>query len=718
MGIPGDAMNTIKTATRRLTETVRYTAGIDLPALEDTVLLEPYRLRCFLEIALARTAGRVRVAGTLDRRLACIERHDGRWVVADLSGQMHRTRTWPAWARGHLELENPGSWLSLATIDGLAAYRLSQPSVLLVALYHPEYFPLPRFPLAISDVARAARSTLLGVVHLADMQLGVTLEDLVQQIKAENPDILGVSATFGQHDLMIRLLDAACSLPRPPLIVAGGSLTARNEGLLLERYPRLLIARGGGEATMEGLLAHWHGDIDLDHVPGLGFNGAARGGGLAVAWRRTARPVTRDATADIFPELDLLPATFEHHGVVQLETSRGCTNFCSFCPRGHKGMWSGAAPERLPWMLAEIRRVFDRYPQVSRTVYLVDEEFIGRGTNTAARALDVARVVHDAGFRWESSCRVDQVVRLDEGPTWHAGRAEMWRTLVRRGLRRMLFGVESGVDSILDRFNKETTGQQNALAIRTLSALGIPTRFTYITFDHLMTLEELKATYAFQGRSDLLLRPLPHLPAQEIVQGVRDEAFVAQTVAGRPLHTGISYMLVSMECLIGAAYTRKVQAAGLAGTIRPSMGRVDARFADWRIGVASHWAQLWVDRNFALDYTLKSLEKILDGQPRRAVRQARVVLKDAAYTVLGEMISVIGTQPPGNAAGAESRLSARIGTLLEMQIDLLRARMEPAVQEAATSLPAEHAMVLYREYERWQSASGWRLINAADPCGT
>ena len=71
----------------------------------------------------------------------------------------------------------------------------------------------------------------------------------------------------------------------------------------------------------------------------------------------------------------------------------------------------------------------------------------------------------------------------------------------------MLFGVESGVDSILERFNKETTGDQNALAIRTLSALGVPTRFTYITFDHLMTLEELKATYAFQGRTDLLLRP-------------------------------------------------------------------------------------------------------------------------------------------------------------------------------------------------------------------
>ena len=40
----------------------------------------------------------------------------------------------------------------------------------------------------------------------------------------------------------------------------------------------------------------------------------------------------------------------------------------------------------------------------------------------------------------------------------------MWRELVERGLRRCLFGVESGVTSILERFNKETTGEQNALA--------------------------------------------------------------------------------------------------------------------------------------------------------------------------------------------------------------------------------------------------------------
>jgi hypothetical protein len=44
--------------------------------------------------------------------------------------------------------------------------------------------------------------------------------------------------------------------------------------------------------------------------------------------------------------------------------------------------------------------------------------------------------------------------------------------------------------------------------------------------------------------------------------------------------------------LISAIYTKQVHAAGLTGIPRPSMGRLDAEFADWRIGRFSLHAQL------------------------------------------------------------------------------------------------------------------------------
>jgi hypothetical protein len=230
-----------------------------------------------------------------------------------------------------------------------------------------------------------------------------------------------------------------------------------------------------------------------------------------------------------------------------------------------------------------------------------------------------------------------------------------------------------------------------------------------------MTADELAASRAFQARTDLLLRPLPELSVEQIVDGVTDPDFVAEHATGRPFYTGISYMLVSMECLIGAPYTRAVQARGLAGPADPTMGRVEARFADWRIGVCSRRAQMWVDRHFALDYTLKSLEKILDGVPRRRVRHARVVLKDGSFRVLAGMVDRLGTYGLNTP---DSGLDAAVLELLDTAFGELATTLSIAIEQVLPTLPVSSWRLLDREFTRWCAADGWQLINVNDPCGT
>jgi hypothetical protein len=157
---------------------------------------------------------------------------------------------------------------------------------------------------------------------------------------------------------------------------------------------------------------------------------------------------------------------------------------------------------------------------------------------------------------------------------------------------------------------------------------------------------------------------------------------------------------------------------GLAGPARPSMGRLDADYADWRIGAASTRAQLWVDRNFALDYTLKSLEKILDGVPRDAARQARIVLKSAAYDLLGRMIALIKAAPILPSPSARQRLDADLRTCADLLINEVRAAMVETAGELRGTLPPDSASVLDREIARWLESDGWHLINAAEACGT
>lgn len=688
-------------------------AATSLAADLTAALNRPDQLREMVRSLVPHATSLV-VTGSRDRRLIGMTTGLGEpWWLVDLSGRPHATRSWPAWARDHLHLEAPSACASWASLSPQGVRRLTRPRLLLVGLYKPEIFPLPRFSLSISDLARAGRSTLTGDIRLLDMQLGATIEDVLSAADDDRwrADIVGLSATFGQHDFLDTLLRALYSRADPPLILAGGSLTVRNETLLLEKFPDLLVARGAGENTTADVLAHWHGDLDLDEVRGIGFVGATPRAGIP-ALRRRRTPTSGNASLpDTLPELDLLDATLTSGGVAQLETSRGCTNACSFCPRGHKGTWNGDVPGHLPWLLARIGDVFDTHPEVARVLYLVDEEFIGAGSDAVPRALALAALLHEAGFSWETSCRIDQVRREDQDRDWHLTRARMWRELVAHGLRRCLFGVESGVTSVLDRFVKGTTREQNALAVRTLSALGVATRHTYITFDPLMTLEELQATHAFQARTDLLLQPLPQLDAEDIVDGVTDDDFVARHATGRPFFAEIPYLLVSMECLTGSAYTRRVQQAGLARALQPLMGRLDADYADWRIGLAARHAQLWIDRNFTLDYTLKSLEKTLAGPLRHTVRAARSVIKDSAFTVLTDMIEVISAHDLCHRR--EHPLARDLLAVLKARHAALRPDADRTVAALLPLLPAPSTRRLIREHNHWQASTGWHLINAS-----
>lgn len=648
------------------------------------------------------TDRKVIVNGTFDQRIVLVANGDG-WEIAWLGQSPLSSLSLPTWAHKELSGAAANPVFSVKRLSDRLVRRLERPRILLAALCHPENFPLPRFPLGISDLAWALRREFIGQTELMDMQLGTSIQDICSRIEEAGPDIVGISATFGQHDVLVDLMHRICSMSVQPLIVFGGSLCALDKGLIAERFPGFIICTGSGESTIRDIALRSLGEISSAGIRGV-FPSLGDGASHAPQSRL---PLT------VIPELDLLEDILLAKGVMQIESTRGCTNTCSFCPRQHKGRWIGFEPRDFQSILSEVESLYRRFPKTSNKLFLVDEEFIGIDSK-GTRAREMAHILNGAGFRWETSSRIDQVYREKADYEWSIERIGVWRELGHLGLNRCLFGVESGVRSVLKRFNKMITPTENTLGIRILTALGIPIRCTYITFDPLMTFEELTETYEYQGRTDILLRPLPDKSAEEIYDLVSNNTQVQQVVLGQPLYSVISYMLVSMECLVGSPYLQQVEHAGLARELQPSMARRRSNFLDPRIGRMSEWSQRWIDRNFSLDYTLKSLQKISDETLEHEILSARIDIKHSSYHLLGTMLSAVTSEwshiGPGDGLGPVDSSSV-FECLLETSSSLLRDSLRPKIDVLTKSLDTTKRPVLEREWEKWQARETWELIS-------
>ncbi len=668
---------------------------------------------------------KIAVAGPLYARLILVQANTDRWIALNFLGDNICRLKEVLGLQKDITQEFPASPLSFITPNKKVFQRLTEPTIYLVALHRQDIFPLPRFALGIAVLCGTLRRDYSGQVIMDDMQIGRSVDDVVENIRSCNPEIVGISATFLQHHLLNDLL-AKLQLGKEgsPQVVVGGSLPVLILEELLERWPKIWVCVGPGEQTIMDIVSWWRGDMRKEEVAGMAYFD-----GVNIRSNLKAR---NECLVNFAPELDLLEATLNCNGVLTLEASRGCTNACTFCPRTQKGMWSGAEINAFDGILDDISSVFDKHPTIARKVFLVDEEFIGctgHGTELS-RVSSITDRLFARGFRWEASARIDQVVNPGKNKAWHCERVRFWRRLREHGLDRCLFGLESGVDTILTRFNKNTTSEQNIKAVRTLSACGVPIRCTYITFDHLMTFDELVESYLYMGRQDVLLAVRPDLSSERLVDAICDGEFILANSLQQPLYSKIPYMLVTLEVFAGSVYQKnqigKDRAQGAGRSL--DLGTVYMDFVDPLIGLISHWAQRWIDRNFSFDYTLKSLLKITVGAQRQCLGQIRFLLKQSAYTWLGYVLvastgnaelldgvdaSIISTMgplrrdQPLNLDAASNAMNSVGNSLFGDLLNKIHTHMEKALN----SLSREHRAILQQEHERWANRTEWELLH-------
>lgn len=616
-----------------------------------------------------------------------------------------------------ISFKTPHLHISYWNLPDELVRNLTYPHTHLIALYVKENFPLPRFALGIADIASRIRERHIGQVSMSDMQLNLSSDEIVNKIRYDKPNLIWISVTFWQQGLLVEILQSIDTLGLlDSLVVVWGSLAALNYRQILAQFPEVIIWIEYGEDTMVELAKYKRWEKAIEEVPGIAYVWSNRSI-IVQKW-------IKQSGIGIVPELDLLKWILDNQGVMNLESSRGCTFSCSFCPREHKGSWNWEISKELKNFIPLLRDAFDYYDCHSRTIYLVDEAFLGYWNNSLLRAYQITDLFHAHGLKFESSSRIDQVSNPRKWEEWHLERIAFWKHLTNTSLKRMLFWVESWVNTILERFNKKITQEQTIQALRILSSIGVPVRLTYITFDPLMTMEELIESFRFQGRKDILIDTCPDLSDTEILTRVSKIGYAKkEDIMSDPLYRNISYLLVSMECLLGSKYLTLWEEAWLAGELNPEMWKRNVLYKDERIGQLSYHGQLWIDRLFALDYTLKSLQKVQDIV---IIKRLRTTIKDSHYSLLSCMLA-IANWDSGMIYDEYFQIDRDFVTLLldawkkekldTVLIELLNnhflvfRRQFDEILNQWSNCDSENYVEVFTQFQKCIMNSDWRIIN-------
>lgn len=179
---------------------------------------------------------------------------------------------------------------------------------------------------------------------------------------------------------------------------------------------------------------------------------------------------------------------YRDNHIMNIYTSRGCPHQCSFCSVhefqkiSNQPLWKSKSPEKV---VNEIEKYYKEY-SIEYFIF-VDDNFFGSCKMGKERAKKIARLLLEKNMNINFSIefRVDDIDK------------RLLNLLKRAGLWHVRLGVESGVQNMLDRFNKHTSVEQNIQAMNTLLELGVEINVNYILFDPWTTIEELNENLRF-----------------------------------------------------------------------------------------------------------------------------------------------------------------------------------------------------------------------------
>ncbi len=320
--------------------------------------------------------------------------------------------------------------------------------------------PMPPTGIAYIAGALVAEGYLTRVIDMFAEKL--TAFGVMERVKRFKPDVVGMTVlTPSAPNCEIISAMIKEFSPSTKIIWGGVHADVFARDILRDGHVDFVIHHDGEETVVELMHALEGGDKDLSKIDGLTWmdSGEPR--------TNKTRALLRDLDSLAYPAWDLFP--YHRYGllpfadidkpVLTMTGSRGCPYRCDYCSLLHSGkVYRRRDPMKI---VEEYEHLVDRYGV--KQIGLVDPIFPLVLKDLKPLCEELIRRKLDQRCVWLSETRAD---RLDE---------ETCRVMYAGGCRRVLMGIESGVDLLLGNVNKNLTTEKVRWGVANAKKAGIQT---------------------------------------------------------------------------------------------------------------------------------------------------------------------------------------------------------------------------------------------------
>ena len=272
---------------------------------------------------------------------------------------------------------------------------------------------------------------------------GVTFDRLKEIIAAKSPDMLVIYVEHVTALVDFAIADYAKNLGIK-VVFTGPFVTPVAEKIFERCYGVDIIALKEFDYTILDIANALEKKKDLSSVRGIKYRKGT------FIKKTKERPIIKDLDRLPFPAFDLIDlnkfyeTVFMHFPAATTITSRGCPYRCFFCtfPRVlYSHDFRAQSPERV---LAEARYLHDEFGV--KEIRYDDDTF----EIDAKRVFDICNLFkkEKLDIKWSPQCRANNMTK------------NLAKSMASAGCIRIMFGVESGDESILLKINKGETIQQ------------------------------------------------------------------------------------------------------------------------------------------------------------------------------------------------------------------------------------------------------------------